>query len=437
MNTIQKNSSGDLIPPELLNNYKANKVYSNQDLITKAYVKDTLIKGKPDLVLYVDGTDPFYLWYNYWMDSQRNDHFEDVKRLDLYPDENGICEVYLPSDVYSLTYCFDPYSGSQSPDDEIAKELNSAENYRKHPYFFRLKKVYGLNKLLASGRLRQISGFAAEQNNVEYIGDFENWDISGLEITRQVFDSINAQYYPEYLDLTKWDVSNQETIEVICYNNNVTKTLDISTWDTRNCKSLDQFCRNTPLERLITGPNWNTSKVTNLDNAFRLSPNMLSLPTIDYRSSTRMHDSFDSKVIKKIEVLNTQNVKLMWRSFQCQSLEDLSPLDLSSCTMAVPFVNCNNLKYILLKNLGKSDFSKDSQYPVPENTIDLTGVPNWGSGSEYNRKSLIDSLITYSYDRVANNKHTYNMKLNKNVVNRLTEEEKAQITAKGYTIISV
>ena len=51
------------------------------------------------------------------------------------------------------------------------------------------------------------------------------------------------------------------------------------------------------------------------------------------------------------------------------------------------------------------------------------------------RQSLIDSLITYSFDRAAAGYSTQTWKLYKDVKALLTDDEIAQITAKGYTLV--
>lgn len=50
------------------------------------------------------------------------------------------------------------------------------------------------------------------------------------------------------------------------------------------------------------------------------------------------------------------------------------------------------------------------------------------------RQSLIDSLITYSFDRAAAGYSNCTIKLSAKTKALLTEEEIAQITAKGFTI---
>ena len=79
------------------------------------------------------------------------------------------------------------------------------------------------------------------------------------------------------------------------------------------------------------------------------------------------------------------------------------------------------------------DIGIDSKY----NYINMEYSQVWGINTDEvpdARQSLIDSLITYSFDRAAAGYSTMTMKLYKDVKALLTEDEIAQITAKGYTI---
>lgn len=70
-------------------------------------------------------------------------------------------------------------------------------------------------------------------------------------------------------------------------------------------------------------------------------------------------------------------------------------------------------------------------------SLSFTYWHNWGQNTSYlpdARKSLIDSLITYSFDRAAAGYSNCIITLHSKTKALLTEEEIAQITAKGYTI---
>lgn len=74
-----------------------------------------------------------------------------------------------------------------------------------------------------------------------------------------------------------------------------------------------------------------------------------------------------------------------------------------------------------LRNLGKSSLD----------TYNLQGIEQWDN----HRQTLIDSLITNSYDRAANGMPSATIKLYSDVFNNLTDTEIAEITAKGFTLV--
>lgn len=86
------------------------------------------------------------------------------------------------------------------------------------------------------------------------------------------------------------------------------------------------------------------------------------------------------------------------------------------------------LRHITLADIGTNSNQK---------TVDCSYWDRWGvntSSLPDARKSLIDSLITYSFDRASAGYSTCTIKLSATTKALLTEEEIAQITAKGFTI---
>lgn len=106
----------------------------------------------------------------------------------------------------------------------------------------------------------------------------------------------------------------------------------------------------------------------------------------------------------------------------------VSKLNYASATSATnTFTNCKALRHLDVVDLGQSSLA----------TYDFSGATNWGVATTDipdARQSLIDSLITYSYDRASNGMATATITLSANTKALLTEEEIAQITAKGFTI---
>ena len=91
----------------------------------------------------------------------------------------------------------------------------------------------------------------------------------------------------------------------------------------------------------------------------------------------------------------------------------------------------NKLRYALLKDFGTGSGCTSASF---------TNWPNWGKEDETvplsagARQSLVDTFITYSYDRATAGYSTCTVTLHSNTKALLTEDEIAQITAKGYTL---
>jgi hypothetical protein len=91
--------------------------------------------------------------------------------------------------------------------------------------------------------------------------------------------------------------------------------------------------------------------------------------------------------------------------------------------MSSMFTSCVNIAKL---SLGEG-FFKTSQ--VTE--IYFNSLVKW------EESSFIQSIVTNSYDRTANGLSMLNIKLHRNTYAYLTDEHKASLTAKGYTVVSV
>jgi hypothetical protein len=90
--------------------------------------------------------------------------------------------------------------------------------------------------------------------------------------------------------------------------------------------------------------------------------------------------------------------------------------------MGSMFYNCKN---ITLLSLGEGFFKTQS---VTE--IDFSYLERWEEAS------FVQSVVTNSYDRATNGLSTLEIKLHSNVYAYLTDEHKATLTTKGYTVVS-
>ena len=109
--------------------------------------------------------------------------------------------------------------------------------------------------------------------------------------------------------------------------------------------------------------------------------------------------------------------------YSCSSLTslDLTGLDTSAVTnMASMFQGCSGLTSLILgPNFFKSSKVTD---------ISFSDCTKWTNDT------VVTSLVTNSYDRATAGLKTMTLKLSTNTKAALTDEQKAAITAKGYTI---
>ena len=92
------------------------------------------------------------------------------------------------------------------------------------------------------------------------------------------------------------------------------------------------------------------------------------------------------------------------------------------------FNYCTSLTEIHWKNFGNGSGYKFVDFGSSKKLgVNTTDYPNA-------RQSLVDTLITYSFDRATAGYQTCTVKLHSTTKALLTQDEIAQITAKGFTI---
>lgn len=198
----------------------------------------------------------------------------------------------------------------------------------------------------------------------------------------------------------------------------------IDTSNVTNMSYMFEYCNN-----LTTIPLLNTSKVTNMRNMFTYS-GLHNIPLIDTSKVTNMRSMFQTCFnLDNIPLIDTSNVINMESMFyNCRRLTTIPQLDVSKVTtMAGMFTDCENLAYLKLINLGASQ-----QFTaISLSNCTLLGDDTKVAGA---RQALIDTFITYSYDRATAGYSACKIYLSTNTKALLTQDEIAQITAKGYTL---
>lgn len=188
--------------------------------------------------------------------------------------------------------------------------------------------------------------------------------------------------------------------------------------------------------KLKTIPLLNTSKGKSFNSMFVWCDALESIPLIDTSSGTNFSYMFDScKKLTTIPQLDTSSGNIFSYMFDsCSALTDLPKLDMSNANnLPNMFYGCSALKKLGgFKNLGQNYIQKQSNYAY------------YGLALSYCNNLTYDSLmnvindlydLNLTYD-VANGGTLYTQKLTLGSTNlaKLTAEEIAIATAKGWTV---
>ena len=261
----------------------------------------------------------------------------------------------------------------------------------------------------------------------------------------------NLQTVPMY---NTRNVTNMEGIFQDCTS--LTSVKDIDTSKVTNMSSMFSGC-----SKLKSVPYIDTSKVTDMFSMFSGCSKLKSVPYIDTSKVTRMNYMFQGcENLTTIPEMNTSNVTDIHSMFQgCYSLTSVPEMDTSNVNnFESMFAGCKSLttiEGISFKSFRDSTMSysyltgwysnnsirkavfKDIGYQSTAVQFNTSNIKNLGVNTDEitdARQSLIDSLITYSFDRAAAGYPTCTITLSDNTKALLTSDEIAQIEAKGFTI---
>ena len=192
-------------------------------------------------------------------------------------------------------------------------------------------------------------------------------------------------------------------------------SLDLSWLDTSNVTDMEGMFRFCHKLTSLDLSNFDTSKVISMDYMVNGCSNLTSLDLSNWDTS---------KVTTMIQMFyGCSAMKCVFGEIDFASIRSDYNGNLFGYT------NNNTLRQITVKNLGlQNGFTTTSGF---------NKLQNWGVNSDEvqnARQSLIDSLITYSFDRASAGYSNCTITLSANTKAVLTEDEIAQITAKGFTI---
>ena len=232
----------------------------------------------------------------------------------------------------------------------------------------------------------------------------------------------------------------------------------LDAWNPSKTNALQLYRGDT---KLVYAPNINTSNVTIMQRMFENCVRLRTVPLYNTSKVTDMYQMFfNCKSLQTVPAFNTINVTIMSQMFaSCSLLKTVSEMNTSKVTnFQDMFRGCDSLttiEGISFKSFSASTMNEDYMFgwstnssirkavfkdigyqstAVQFNTKNLKNLGVNTSEITDARQSLIDSLITYSFDRATAGYPTCTITLSDNTKALLTEEEKAQIIAKGFTI---
>ena len=174
-----------------------------------------------------------------------------------------------------------------------------------------------------------------------------------------------------------------------------------------NMSSMFAFCRN-----LTTIPLLDTSKVTNFGSWLYSCESLTSIPQLNTSSATNMNSMFQgNKKLTTIPQLDTSKVTNMYYTFQlCTSLTTIPALDVSKVTNTYyMFGGCSSLKSILMYGM-KVSFDIHASTKFEESDL----------------VTILNNLATVT--------STQTLTMGATNLAKLTDEEKAIATNKGWTL---
>lgn len=254
-----------------------------------------------------------------------------------------------------------------------------------------------------------------------------------------------------------FDTSNVTSMTQMFNNCNNLKSVPLfNTSNVTNMYGMFSGCTS-----ITSVPLYNTSKVTDMDFMLYNCSGLTSVPLFDTSNVTSMRFMFSGcSMLTSIPLLNTSNVTNMYCMFSyCDSLTTIPAFDTSKVNnFDSMFARCNSLTTIegisfksfkdstmendyifgmYINNSTRKAVFKDIGYQSTAKQFNTESMKNWGVNSDEipdARQSLIDSLITYSFDRLTAGYPTCTITLSTNTKALLTADEIAQIEAKGFTI---
>lgn len=253
------------------------------------------------------------------------------------------------------------------------------------------------------------------------------------EFSEELNDKMNADIAYSKSLLDAWNPNNPNSALQLYMGD--TKLVYAPNIDTSTVTIMQRMFQN--CIRLTTVPLYNTSKVKDMLQMFSNCPSLQTVPSFNTSNVTIMSQMFSNcsllKIVPEMDTSKVNNFQGMFdRCTSLTTIEGISFKSFSASTMNHQYI----IGSVSNSSIRKAVF-KDIGYQSTAVQFNTLNIKNWGINTSEipdARQSLIDSLITYSFDRASAGYPTCTITLSDNTKALLTEDEKAQIIAKGFTI---
>lgn len=225
------------------------------------------------------------------------------------------------------------------------------------------------------------------------------------------------------VDLTMISPRNETSLDNLFKGNTNLTNINVSNWDTSNITSLKGTFASMPNLKSVDFAEWNVSKVTTFYALFDDSRkvNTIDVSKWDTSSATNMEWMFCRINVTHLDVSNfdTSNVLNINTMFAyldvCEEL-NINGLKLARCTSMNNTFSYSNFKVIRCDGLKFPD-------------IDMSKI-----GLNYSKELTVDSIIGL-LNALPQSGKCYSFQIGADNIAKLTDEQKAIATDKGWTLI--
>ena len=255
-----------------------------------------------------------------------------------------------------------------------------------------------------------------------------NIDTSNVNNMSEMFEGCSRLTYVPHFNTSK--VINTKRMFYNC-----SSLTTVPLFDTSNVTNMDTMFQN--CSGLTSVPLFDTINVTNMASLFYNCYSLTTVPAFDTRNVTNMNYMFGyCSSLTTVPELDTRNVTnfsdIIASCYKLTTIEGISFKSFRDSTMSSNYL----FGWISNSSIRKAVF-KDIGYQSTAKQFNTEEMKNWGVNTDEipdARQSLIDSLITYSFDRASAGYPTCTITLSDVTKALLTSDEIAQIEAKGFTL---